>query len=191
MSYVKVVDYTLTFNPWDNKINRNWQSLLVHSCGLSKPFIISTEKYIWFHLAQCQRNNIHACAFFLLFVSSTLSLNKLHRITLTENSCLIRGRCCDRKQTGYFLLQSNGRLAFGKVKSFSRGSGQWEGRWWTRKVEWSVVGRHVGRRFEFLRDVHLLFVFFIVVSAVLALRWGEQRNTGLVSNTVVNNTATG
>ena len=62
--------------------------------------------------------------FFLLFPSSTLSLNKLHRITLTENShlnkILISRVLLRREKTGYFLLLSNGRLAFGKAKSFSR-----------------------------------------------------------------------
>ena len=123
-------------------------------------FIISTEKYIWFHLAQCQRNYVMFTLvfLFLLFVSSTLSLNKLHRITLTENShlnkILISRALLRQEKTGYFLLLSNGRLAFGKARSFFSGSGQREGRRWTRKVEWSVVGRHVGRRFGFLRDVH-------------------------------------
>ena len=175
---------TLSFNRRDNKINRNWQILLVHSCGLSKPFwenINDIHHFNWeIHLissrTMSKKQLIFTPVFFsLLFVSSTLSVNKLHRITLTENShlnkILISRALLRQEKTGYFLLLSNGRLAFGKARSFSRGSGQREGRRWTRKVEWSVVGRHVGRRFGFLRDVHLLFVFFVVVSAVLALRW--------------------
>ena len=67
--------------------------------------------------------NIHTRVFFLLFVSSTLSLNKLHRITLTENShlnkILISRALLRQEKTGYFLLLSNGRLAFGKARSFS------------------------------------------------------------------------
>ena len=68
--------------------------------------------------------NVHTRVFSLLFVSSTLSLNKLHRITLTENShlnkILISRALLRQEKTGYFLLLSNGRLAFGKAKSFSR-----------------------------------------------------------------------
>ena len=57
-------------------------------------------------------------------MSSTLSLNKLHRITLTENShlnkILISRALLRQEKTGYFLLLSNGRLAFGKARSFPR-----------------------------------------------------------------------
>ena len=57
-------------------------------------------------------------------MSSTLSFNKLHRITLTENSqlnkILISRALLRQEKTGYFLQLCNGRLAFGKARSFSR-----------------------------------------------------------------------
>ena len=116
-----------------------------------------------------------SCFFFLLFVSSTLSVNKLHRITLTENSHL------NKILILRALLRQEKNWLFSSAVQWTTGFRQGEvffsGFWPTRRAMVDTESRikcrrkACRRRFGFLRDVHLLFVFFVVVSAVLALRW--------------------
>ena len=116
----------------------------------------------------------HSC-FFPYCLSSTLSVNKLHQITLTENSHLNKILILRA-----LLRQEKNWLSSSAVQwttGFRQGELFLSGFWPKGSVKVDTESQMKCRRkacrkaFWVLHDVNLLFIFFFVVSAVLALRW--------------------